>query len=313
MSSKLLNNKNKSIGTRLLKQEPKFRIVFEVKLDNKYEVKDMTQNHVKEFHRFLNDTVYKGLMSDFRLYATSLSQEEIVNLYSTGLTLDNKYSMYTNEYIEDTTDTSIYKTHNVVTEEFKEQDLLSKLKYDKNIYTEPDGSLWVRIFHHNNPSSGLFSSSDTFSTSVYKDENRWFNISFCNQLSSWELLVKEKATTSSNEVRYRWVQNYNPMTATYAQVSAANIVKNTSGYDTINSSYGGLYKNTGSQAYIVTNNGTQGNWWGATGSWTIFNSGIPAYNQVTVTTGYYDLYVRIPSTAGITKTNKIIGRNFIER
>ena len=76
MSSKLLNNKNKSIGTRLLKQEPKFRIVFEVKLDNKYEVKDMTQNHVKEFHRFLNDTVYKGL---------TISEVDKLYLRKTGL------------------------------------------------------------------------------------------------------------------------------------------------------------------------------------------------------------------------------------
>ena len=38
-----------------------FRIVFEVKLDNGYELKDMTREHITEFHRFLCDTVYKGL------------------------------------------------------------------------------------------------------------------------------------------------------------------------------------------------------------------------------------------------------------
>lgn len=38
-----------------------FKIVFEVKLDNGFEIKDMTQRHVAEFHRFVADTVYKGL------------------------------------------------------------------------------------------------------------------------------------------------------------------------------------------------------------------------------------------------------------
>ena len=38
-----------------------FSIVFDVKLDNGYELKDMTPKHITEFHRFLCDMVYKGL------------------------------------------------------------------------------------------------------------------------------------------------------------------------------------------------------------------------------------------------------------
>ena len=38
-----------------------FSIVFEVKLDNGYELKDMTREQMTEFHRFICDTVYKGL------------------------------------------------------------------------------------------------------------------------------------------------------------------------------------------------------------------------------------------------------------
>ena len=48
-------------GNRLLLKENLFRIAFEVKLDNGFELKDMLQNHVQEFHRFVCDTVYKGL------------------------------------------------------------------------------------------------------------------------------------------------------------------------------------------------------------------------------------------------------------
>lgn len=38
-----------------------FRIAIAVELENGYELKDMTLEHVKEFHRFIQDTVYKGL------------------------------------------------------------------------------------------------------------------------------------------------------------------------------------------------------------------------------------------------------------
>ena len=38
-----------------------FRLAIEVKLDSGYDIQDMTLVHVKEFYRFLKDTVYKGL------------------------------------------------------------------------------------------------------------------------------------------------------------------------------------------------------------------------------------------------------------
>ena len=54
--------------------------------------------------------------------------------------------------------------------------------FDTTIYFEPDGSAWIRIFHHNNPGNARFASTDTFTTQVYKDEDRWFNVSLCNLL-----------------------------------------------------------------------------------------------------------------------------------
>ena len=47
--------------SRLPRHKQIFRIAIETKLDNGYEFKDMTQAHVKELHRFISDTVYKGL------------------------------------------------------------------------------------------------------------------------------------------------------------------------------------------------------------------------------------------------------------
>ena len=56
-------------------------------------------------------------------------------------------------------------------------------------HIEPDGTIWERIFHHSNPANNLFTSSDTFTTGVYKNENSWFNFSICNILNTYELMV----------------------------------------------------------------------------------------------------------------------------
>lgn len=189
--------------------------------------------------------------------------------------------------------------------------------YDKDIYAEPDGSLWIRIFHHNNPGSGVFATTDTFDSLVYKDENKWFNVAMCNQVNSWELMIKQKATPSSTETKYRWVQTVNPMNATYAQVAQANITRNTSsGYSTYGT-YGGLYhKINDSKTYIACNDGSSAsNYWCALGSFTIYQSGIPGYAQVVVTTGYVDLYLRVDTVINsIFSINSeyIAARDFIE-
>ena len=60
-AAKVLTNVSKKNGSKLTKTQLPFKIAFEVKLDNGYELKDMTQAHIKEFHRFISDTVYKGL------------------------------------------------------------------------------------------------------------------------------------------------------------------------------------------------------------------------------------------------------------
>ena len=54
-------NVSASKPTRLPKDVQLFRLTIAVELDNGYEIKDMTLEHVKEFHRFVQDTVYKGL------------------------------------------------------------------------------------------------------------------------------------------------------------------------------------------------------------------------------------------------------------
>ena len=190
--------------------------------------------------------------------------------------------------------------------------------FDPNFYTEPDGSIWIRIFHHNDPADYLFASTDTFTTNVYKDSNRWFYVSLCNKITNniYELMIKQKVAYNSNEVKYRWIQTKNPMTATYAETTTANVtINNSDGYSTY-TNYGGIYlKNT--NAYLVANNGISSNWFGATGSWSHTGStgGSPGYANEVITTGYMDLYLRVDNQNGGNPSlfkNAIIANHFYE-
>lgn len=188
-----------------------------------------------------------------------------------------------------------------------------------NIIQEPDGSVWLQIFHHNNPADYKFSSEDTFTEGVYKDTNRWFNLNMCDQFTKWELLLKQKITNTDNEVKYRWSQTINPMLATFNDTIAENTTfVTTSGYTTPRESYGGMYKGS-SNSWLVCNNGNSGNWYGAIGCWTAYQGGIPGYDQATVSSGFIDVYIRIDndslicnSGAKIRDNQELVFNDFIE-
>lgn len=182
-------------------------------------------------------------------------------------------------------------------------------------HIEPDGSKWEHIFHHNNPASNLFASTDDFANGVYKSTDLWFNFQICNILTTWEILVIQAAESYSIPIKLRWVQTQNPLATTFANVAAANITKNTSsGYTSF--SHGGLVRgNASGNTYLTVNNGTSGNWWGATGSFTAYQGGIPGFNGVVPKTGYIDIYVRVDSistNAKFYKTNLQMMNNFYE-
>ena len=187
-------------------------------------------------------------------------------------------------------------------------------QYDSAIYQESDGSLWVRMFHHNNPGNGLFAQADTFTTGVYKDADRWFDIyGVVSQLNSYEFMVKQKITSDATEVKYRWIQYTNPLTATWDDVAPDKVTRiTTSGYT--DGGYGGLWK-MNTKAHMAIANTVSGNWYGAAGSWTAYQSGIPGYPNTTVTTGYIDLYARVDDLdfvkmydiSGFQNHGKIIG------
>ena len=189
--------------------------------------------------------------------------------------------------------------------------------FDTEFYVEPDKSVWVRIVHNDNAGSNKFNSTDTFASSVYTDKTKWFYVSLCNNITNntYELMIKQKADTSSAETKYRWIQTVNPMTASYADVALANVTRiTTEGYSTYGN-YAGIYKEN-SHSYLVTNNGTSGQWWGAIGCWTAYSGDtIPGYAQVAISTGYIDLYLRIDNQTSSKPSmykNSLVGKYFYE-
>jgi hypothetical protein len=188
--------------------------------------------------------------------------------------------------------------------------------FDNNIYTESDGSSWIRIAHHNNPAANLFNSADPFTFSVYKNANNWFCIALCDAVSKWELMIIQAAESSSTATKYRWIQTVNPMNAVYGDVDAADVTKiTTTGYTAPAASYGGLYKKNAT-AFILCNNGTESNSWGRFGDWSGYQGGTAAYNSTVVKSGYVDLYLRIDNTSNVNKASvykdKILANSIIE-
>ena len=62
-----------------------------------------------------------GLFSDFRIYATALTPEQILELYHTSATIDNKGSTYGREIIENK-NISITKKGQIITNNIVEQE-----------------------------------------------------------------------------------------------------------------------------------------------------------------------------------------------
>ena len=168
------------------------------------------------------------------------------------------------------------------------------------IHVEPDGSRWMHVFHHC-PINGtnLFSSTDDFVNGVYKNKDAWFNFQICNKITNeWEFLHMQKLTQrDKNFIKHRWKQTVNPFNATYADVSpsSGNINRNINeGY--VNGGFGGLYKFTrSSRTFFSIANNSNTTWYGATGSWTAYQGGIPGYPNSVITTGCVDIYIRIDS------------------
>lgn len=252
----------------------------------------------------------KEYVSDLRIYCTALSAADIKQLYELGAKVDNQQNLHTFEIIEPSLQ-KITKRGQI-----KGQNLLETYLplYDKTIYTEPDGSTWIHIFHHNNPAASKFNETNLDWTSgKYLDADRWYDVdqAIYSTLGPYEFMVKQKTTSSAAEAKYRWTQSVSPLTAVWEDVKPGQVTFNTTtGYT--NSSYGGMYiyKSTGLHMCIA--NGSKGNWYGGIGAASAYNGGIPGFPNTVVTTGSIDLYIRIYNGTKIIKDIGMNSNEFIE-
>lgn len=180
-------------------------------------------------------------------------------------------------------------------------------------HIEPDGSIWEQCMFHNNPSVNLFSNTDSFATGVYKNKDMWLNFNVCKSLTSFEFLYVQKSKESDDEVKYRWIQSKSPFEASYSDVAPSAVTRiTTEGYT--DGGKGGLfYRN--SNAYFIIANENSGNWFGATGSWTAHQGGIPGYPNTVCTTGNISIFVRVDNNHSLKNYNHndcLIANDFIE-
>lgn len=253
-------------------------------------------------------------ISDCRFYTTALASDDIQNLYETTMFIDNQNNCSPFE-INELESLSMIKTTGVLTtNNFREEGGPAIVQYDHTIYTEPDGSRWVHIFHHENPTNAKFSGGTSdWSEGKYIDSTRWYDIEkILNNSLQYEFLYKQKTTAEASEVKYRWIQPINPLVATWEDVKPGTCTYNTSsGYT--NSSYGGMYLFKTSNLHMCIANGTKSNWYGGLGACSAYNGGIPGFPNTTVTTGTIDLYIRIFPETAIVNNSNITSTEFIER
>jgi hypothetical protein len=215
-------------------------------------------------------------ISDFRLYATALSAEDILDLYHTSAIVDNLGNLHTFQTKEDNSTPEIMKTGDAVANNF--------LEIGNRIKTLSDGSIWLHVLHHENPASNMFTENNCWN---YDNGSTLYSALWLLQNDVWkydgkyELLACEKLTSSSSEVQYRWTQTSNPATtstATGFQLLSGTANKLTDGL--ANEGTHGCFDIAGS------------NWWCCCGAYSQYQSGVPGFGG-TVTSGSIDLYIRI--------------------
>lgn len=235
---------------------------------------------------------YYGEISDFRIYATILSDDDITELYNTSAFICNNGSVASYEFNENASVPQSFKNGIFSTEEYFEC-------MPNNIKVLDDGSTWLRILHHNAPSTNLFTSSNCWN---YESENLYSNLSILQNLTQteYEFLVYEKLESSSTESEIRWKQTNNPSTTTSA--TGFTLISGTAAHLSP-----GLVK-SGTQHGAIDISGND--WWCCCGCYTAYQGGIPGFNGV-VKTGYMDLYIRIYNTNLINVTNAAFYKNCI--
>ena len=192
----------------------------------------------------------QGCVNSVRVFTKSLTQTEVTKIYNDGI---------------EVRDESVFR------------------------YMNYSGCTWLKVLHHNTPSSKLFTSSngkrnddkDLYSRLGLFDSNTNFRMPNNN----YEFLVREKLESTHTESAATWIQTSSPTASTIA------------GFQLLTSSPGNPPRTFGlchQSANAVFDISTQ-DWWCACGCNTAYQGGIPGFWGV-IKSGYLDLYIRVDDT-----------------
>ena len=215
---------------------------------------------------------YSGYIDDVRLYATQLSDADVLELYQTKASVSKNGKMFANEICE--LDLSSMTTKNA---------------YDAN---------WVRIFYHNNKSGTVLFSSDKNEflrcNTADKKSELWALERFRDKDGKFELLLEYGDETGYN----RWKQ-----TSDFTKTTAIT------GYEAVacswtSNAWGGLAlsQDAGSTWVDGSPNSGSSSWWYAIGCKGAFQGGIPGGTKAV--TGTLSLWVRTDNVSSVKVTKK---------
>lgn len=237
---------------------------------------------------------YKGLMSDFRIYATALNETDVKILYDSALSfLEN--AVFQAYSVEDASVHNIKMTEQGILKSgsFSEIGYIAGMK----IKTLPDGSAWARI-HWLDRTRDKTLFVDDKEVAFCDKSNRFSLMGLVDHFKTPEgvyefmLTYPSKSATAYN----RWSQTSSP-NAAYGAHTGLNIIHTdyTSHKNAITKS-----SSSGSATYSMN---ASGNWWAPIGQKADYSSGIPAANGETLMST--ELWVRINNLNNITKISML--------
>ena len=211
---------------------------------------------------------YSGYIDDVKLYATQLSDADVLELYQAKASVSKNGKLFVNEICE--------------------TNLVTKEAYSAK---------WTRIFYHNNKSGTvLFGSDKNEFLSCHttdKISDLWALERFRDKDGKFELLLEYGDETGYN----RWKQ-----TSDFTKTTAIT------GYEAVacswtGNAWGGLALSQDSATWVDGSpNSGSSSWWYAIGSKSVYQGGIPGGTKAV--TGTASLWVRTDNVSSVKVTKK---------
>ena len=251
-------------------------------------------------------TPFDGNIADFKIYATALSAADILAEYNRKASIDRDGNLYTGEFVE---------TDGAVTSVDK-QDIVNTNVLTTTM-TLDDGSVWVPICVHYVPDGLNSGNSNKY---IYTSKNIWNCFGMINDLARpesgyYEFYVMQQTAINGAFSWFRFKQNINPFSATWADVNPSKVGTNVTRISaSTTNGYAGMYWMNTSNIAMCFANGSNGNWFGcgARANWHSGTNDVPGYNGQAVL-GWQIVYMRITKTcAKMFKNGLVVANNIIE-